>query len=76
VIPSSVTDMRECFSSCKKITAVTLKCNYNAGKFDKAFSGCKKLTARSIKVPSSELERYKRNALIMRAQKGWFVADE
>ncbi|MBC6720214.1 BspA family leucine-rich repeat surface protein [Treponema sp. Marseille-Q4130] len=76
VIPSSVTDMSECFSNCKKITAVTLKCNYNAGKFDKAFSGCKKLTARSIKVPSSELERYKRNALIMRTQKGWFVGDE
>ena len=76
VIPNSVIYMSYCFSGCKNITAVTLKCNYNVGKFDQAFSGCKKLTARSIKVPSSELERYKGTAPIMGTQRNRFIADE
>ena len=76
VIPAGVTDMSSCFYDCKNITAVTLKCNYNAGRFNQAFSGCKKLTARSIKVPPSELERYKWTASIMGTQRNRFVADE
>ena len=82
VIPSSVTNMSYCFSGCKKITTVTLKCNYNAAvvydatAFGGAFSGCEKLTAGSIKVPTGQLQTYKDNAAVMKAQADWFVAGD
>ena len=75
-IPSGVTNMRLCFYGCEKITAVTLKCNYVEGKFDRAFGGCKALTANSIKVPAGQLQTYKDNADTMDAQENWFVAGE
>ena len=75
VIPSGVTDMQGCFYDCEKITAVTLKCNYVEGKFDRAFWGCKALTANSIKVPAGQLQTYKDNAYTMDAQENWFVAE-
>ena len=74
-IPSGVTNMRLCFYGCEKITAVTLKCNYVEGKFDRAFGGCKALTANSIKVPAGQLQTYKDNAGRMDAQENWFVAE-
>ena len=76
VIPSSVTDMGYCFEYCKKITAVTLKCNYVADRFGSALYGCEKLSAGSIKVPASQLQTYKDNAAVMKAQADWFVAGE
>ena len=81
VIPSSVTNMKECFMGCKNITTVTLKCNYNSEyingfpAFKYAFKDCEKLTAGSIKVPSGQLQTYKDNAGIMDAQENWFVAE-
>ena len=76
VIPSSVTNMILCFSGCKKITTVTLKCNYVADRFGSALYGCEKLSAGSIKVPASQLQTYKDNAAVMKAQADWFVAGE
>ena len=80
-IPSKVTNMKGCFFYCKKITAVTLKCNYNAAvvdgdpAFKDAFKNCEKLTAGSIKVPAGQVQTYKDNADVMKAQKNWFVAE-
>ena len=83
VIPSSVTDMRWCFSGCTKITAVTLKCDYNSKKdifveepsFADAFKYCEKLTANSIKVPAGQLSTYKANAATMGTTEDKFVAE-
>ena len=75
VIPNSVTSMQLCFSGCKEITAVTLKCNYNAGGFSSAFYDCEKLTAGSIKVPAGQLQTYKDNASIMGTEPDRFVAE-
>ena len=60
---------------CEKITAVTLKCNYNGGNFDLAFWGCKALTANSIKVPAGQLQTYKDNAAKMGTTADRFVAE-
>ncbi|MGP1531747.1 MAG: hypothetical protein ACTTI5_06125 [Treponema sp.] len=83
VIPSSVTNIKSCFENCKKITTVTLKCNYNSEKddvfiepvFKDAFKKYENLTAGSIKVPAEQLQTYKDNAAIMGAQADWFVAE-
>ena len=82
VIPSIVINMEHCFHGCEKITAVTLKCNYNSETQDNglfyfahAFKDCEKLTAGSIKVPAGQLETYKENAAKMGAQENRFVAE-
>ena len=75
-IPNGVTNMESCFSWCTNITAVTLKCNYTAGRFNRAFNYCEKLTAGSIKVPAAQLQTYRDNAAKMLAQANWFIADE
>ena len=82
VIPSIVINMEHCFHGCEKITAVTLKCDYNSEQmynspaFKNAFYGCKKLTAGSIKVPSGQLQTYKDNADTMGTTADKFVAGE
>ena len=81
VIPSSVTNMRWCFSGCKNITAVTLKCNYNAAEiygaptFKDAFKDCEKLTAGSIKVPAGQVAAYQAGASTMGTTADRFVAE-
>ena len=81
MIPSNVTIMNSCFYNCKKITAVTLKCNYNSEQingypaFENAFDGCEKLTAGSIKVPAGQLQTYKDNAATMGTEPDRFVAE-
>ncbi|MGP1604092.1 MAG: leucine-rich repeat protein [Treponema sp.] len=75
VIPSGVTDMSWCFSGCEKITAVTLKCDYVEGNFNRAFFGCEKLSANSIKVPAGQLQTYKDNAGMMGTTADKFVAE-
>ena len=73
--------MSWCFYGCEKLTAVTLKCNYNAAAVDgdpafkNAFKNCEKLSANSIKVPAGQVQTYKDNAGKMGAQKEWFVAE-
>ena len=74
-ISSSVTDMAVCFYDCKEITTVTLKCNYNAVRFDYAFGGCKKLTAGSIKVPAGQVAAYQAGASTMGTTADRFVAE-
>ena len=80
-IPSGVTNMSSCFSRCEKITAVTLKCDYNSAEmygspaFKNAFYGCDKLSAGSIKVPAGQLSTYKANAATMGTTEDKFVAE-
>ena len=66
---------------CEKITAVTLKCNYNAAVVDgdpvfkDAFKNCEKLSAGSIKVPAGQVQTYKDNADTMGTEPDRFVAE-
>ena len=57
-IPASVTEMLGCFRDCKVLTSVTLKCNYDAGKFGIAFKDCIALREKSIKVPQAYYGNY------------------
>ena len=74
-IPSSVEKMNRCFSGCKKISSVTLKCKYVEYMFHAAFKNCKKLTQNSITVPQDQLQTYKDNARDMGAQADWFIGE-
>ncbi len=62
-VPSGVTNIKECFYGCKKLTTITLLCNY-AGKknVDNAFGFCSGLGKKSIKVPKGQLQAYQDDA--------------
>jgi len=63
-IPASVTEMSSCFFNCTSLTSVTLKCNYNDGKFAIAFKNCTSLSDGSIKVPASYYNNYTAEAAL------------
>ncbi len=80
--------MLSCFEGCTKLTAATLKCNYNpavlykdeAGNevkaFKDVFKGCTSLKNNSVKVPAAQVAAYKAGAGTMAAEADWFVAGE
>ena len=76
VIPASVTRMEDCFNGCTALTGAALKCDYDAGNFDRAFSGCDGLPAGSIRVNPSQLSDYQNNAATMGTQFDRFVGDD
>ena len=82
-IPAAVKEMPNCFAGCTKLTAATLKCDYNSDKlyderlaFQDLFKGCTSLTNGSVKVPAGQLAVYKANAKTMGAESDWFIAGE
>jgi len=68
--------MEDCFNGCTALTGAALKCDYDAGNFDRAFSGCTGLTAGSIRVNPSQLTDYQTNAATMGTQFDRFVGDD
>ena len=64
VIPYGVLEMSYCFKGCTSLTSVTLKCNYNDGKFAIAFKNCTSLSDGSIKVPASYYNNYTAEAAL------------
>ena len=79
--------MLSCFEGCTKLTAATLKCNYNPAvlykdkegnevkAFKDVFKGCTSLKNNSVKVPSAQVAAYKAGAGTMGADENWFAAE-
>jgi len=74
--------MPSCFEGCTKLTAATLKCNYNPAvlygdvtAFKDVFKGCTSLKNNSVKVPSAQVAAYKAGAGTMGADENLFAAE-
>ena len=66
-IPQTVKNMCYCFENCTKLKNITLKCVYedSCNSFYNLFKNCLALEDGGIKVPKTELEKYKTHATSM-----------
>lgn len=74
-IPKTVTSMGSCFQDCLNLKGAVLKCDYK-NTFWNAFASCYALEKGGIKVPPTQLETYKTNAVNMGTEADKFAKDE
>lgn len=74
-IPKTVTSMGSCFQDCLNLKGAVLKCDYK-NTFWNVFASCYALEKGGIKVPPTQLETYKTNAVNMGTEADKFAKDE